>query len=159
VKARDDGARVATVEISEADMRALVGHTFPGGSYRIEHWENFLLSDATGAPPLQDTLAHPVHLFHAPIIGVGVTIGELFALARADRAAPVSIDYYDWEIFAQLREGVVYEMQGGIVEYERKEREGGPTTDSFTYRIEMTDEAGAKVARVEFRWHYWRFAS
>jgi hypothetical protein len=146
------------VEATEAEMRALVGHTFPGGEYRIEHWENFLLTDATGSEPLPDSLAHPTHLFHVPILGVGVTIGELFALAKAERAAPVSIDYYDWEIFAPVREGVLYSMCGGIVEYERTVRERGPTVDSFTYEIEMSD-AAQLAARVRFRWHYWRFRS
>ena len=32
---------------SEEAMLALVGHRFPGGTYRIEHWENFLFSEAT----------------------------------------------------------------------------------------------------------------
>jgi hypothetical protein len=146
------------VEISEAEMRALVGRSFPGGEYRIEHWENFLLTDATGAPLLPDALAHPVHLFHVPITGVGVTIGELFALAKADRDAPVSIDFYDWEIFQPLREGVPYAITGGIVEYERKQSEGGPTVDSFTYQIELSSE-DRPVARVSFRWHYWRLAA
>lgn len=145
------------MKIPEAEMRALVGRTFPGGEYRIDHWENFLLSDATGASPLPDSLAHPVHLFHVPIAGVGVTIGELFEMAQADRAAPVSIDYYDWEIFRPLREGLTYRMRGGIAEYERTAHEGGPTVDSFTYRIEMSDGSGDDVARVSFRWHFWRF--
>ena len=97
-----------------SEMERLVGHRFPGGQYRIEHWENFLLSEATGVAPLPDSLAHPVHLFHVPISGAAITIGELFELAQADRAAPVSIDYYDWEIFEPLREGVTYQLSGGI---------------------------------------------
>ena len=66
---------------SEETMRALVGHRFPGGTYRIEHWENFLLSEATGVEPLPERLAHPAHLFHVAINGVGTSISELFRLA------------------------------------------------------------------------------
>ena len=141
-------------------MTALVGHRFPGGEYRIEHWENFLLSEATGADPLPDALAHPAHLFHVPIAGAGITIGELFALAEADRAAPVSIDYYDWEIVRPLREDETYLLEGGIAAHDRREgRDGGPTVDSFTYEIAVCDAAGQRVARVAFRWHYWRLLS
>jgi hypothetical protein len=140
-------------------MERLVGHRFPGGTYRIEHWENFLLSEATGAEPLPDGLAHPAHLFHVPITGAGITIGDLFALAGADRAAPVSIDYYDWEIFEPLCEGVDYRLDGGITEHVRKADEGAPTVDSFTYEIDVSDDAGDRVAHVAFRWHYWRFGS
>ena len=139
------------------DMARLVGHRFPGGDYRIEHWENFLLSDATGVAPPPGDLAHPAHLFHVPIAGAGITIGDLFALAEADRAAPVSIDYYDWEIAAPLREGVTYRLEGGITAHDRREGEqGGPTVDSFTYEIDVQDGDGERVAHVAFRWHYWR---
>ncbi len=137
-------------------MEQLVGHRFPGGRYVIEHWENFLLSDATGASPLPDGLAHPVHLFHVPITGAGTSITELFELARADRAAPVSIDYYDWEIHEPLRENEAYELEGGITAFERTQSEGAPTVDSFTYSIDVRTASGALAAEVSFRWHYWR---
>ena len=144
---------------AQASMERLVGHRFPGGKYAIAHWENFLLSEATGAEPLPDGLAHPVHLFHVPINGVGTSIAELFALAEVDRASPVSIDYYDWSIHQPLREGETYDLTGGIVAYERTESDGGPTVDSFIYEIEVRDEDGQLAAEVAFRWHYWRSRS
>ncbi len=144
---------------AKAAMQRLVGHRFPGGHYQIEHWENFLLSEATGIEPLPDALAHPVHLFHVPINGVGTSITELFRLAEVDRSAPVSIDYYDWTIHTPIREGETYALSGGITAYERTEREGAPTVDSFTYEIDVAGEGGALAAQVAFRWHYWRFDS
>lgn len=143
----------------KASMQRLVGHRFPGGTYRIEHWENFLLSEATGIAPLPDALAHPVHLFHVPINGVGTSITELFQLAEVDRAAPVSIDYYDWTIHTPIRERETYTLKGGIAAYDRTESEGAPTVDSFTYEIDVLSEEGQLVAEVAFRWHYWRFDS
>ncbi len=138
-------------------MTALVGRRFPGGEYRIERWEDFLLSDATGVTTLPGDLVHPVHLFHMPIAGAGVTIGELFALAEANRAAPVSIDHYDWTIHRPLRQDHAYRLEGGITAHERRDGEGGgPTVDSFTYAIDVKDEAGGLAAHVEFKWHYWR---
>jgi hypothetical protein len=140
-------------------MQRLVGHRFPGGQYQIAHWENFLLSEATGVEPLPDSLAHPVHLFHVPISGVGTSIADLFALAEVDRISPVSIDYYDWSIHSPLREGETYSLSGGITAYERQENEGAPTVDSFTYEIDVNDEEGQLAAHVAFRWHYWRSRS
>jgi hypothetical protein len=141
-------------------MAGLVGHRFPGGEYRIEHWENFLLSDATGVAPLPNALAHPAHLFHVPISGAGMTIGDLFRLADADRAAPVSIDYYDWKIVTPLREAETYQLDGGITAHDRRDGvDGGPTVDSFTYEIDVSDTDGDLVAHVAFRWHYWRMGS
>jgi len=140
-------------------MQRLVGHRFPGGQYRIEHWENFLLSEATGIEPLPDKLAHPVHLFHVPINGVGTSIAELFRLAEVDRASPVSIDYYDWTIHTPIREGETYTLSGGITAYERSGGDGAPTVDSFTYEIDVGEEDGTLAAQVAFRWHYWRLDS
>ena len=144
---------------SEEAMRALIGHRFPGGRYRIEHWENFLLSDATGVEPLPDRLAHPAHLFHVAINGVGTSIAELFALAEADRALPVSIDHYDWEIHEPLVEGANYVLSGGITEHERRGGDDAPTVDTFTYEIDVHREDGGLAAHVAFQWHYWRSRS
>jgi hypothetical protein len=141
---------------SEAAMRALVGHRFPGGTYRIEHWENFLLSEATGIDRLPDRLAHPAHLFHVAINGVGTTITELFRLGESSAGEPVSIDYYDWRVHRPLREEVTYSLSGGITDFTRSAREGSPVRDSLTYEIGIDDLEGARVAEVVFRWHYWR---
>ena len=140
----------------EGAMRALVGHRFPGGTYCIEHWENFLLSEATGIEPLADRLAHPAHLFHVAINGVGTTISELFRLADSGPEAPVSIDYYDWRIREPLREDETYTLAGGITEFTRSVRDGRPTRDSFTYEIDLDSAGGSRVAEVAFRWHFWR---
>jgi hypothetical protein len=145
--------------VSEERMRELVGHAFPGGTYRIEHWENFLLTEATGFEPLPGGLVHPAHLFHVPIAGAGISIADLFALAQADSDASVTIDYYDWEVYAPLRESETYAMRGGVSEHERKQIEQGPLVDSLTFRIEVTDQADGAVACVTFRWHFWRFES
>jgi hypothetical protein len=143
--------------ISEAEMQALVGHTFPGGGYEVEHWENFLLTEATGRESMPGDLLHPIHLFHVPIAGVGISIADLFALARADSDASVTIDYYDWEYASPLREGIRYGVRGGVTEHERKLIENGPTIDSLTFRIELAEQSGEFVARATFRWHFWRF--
>lgn len=141
---------------AEESMAALVGHRFPGGTYRIEHWENFLLSEATGVEPLPDHMAHPAHLFHVAINGAGTSITEIFDLVGSGTGSPVSIDYYDWQLHQPLREDVTYVLGGGITDFERSVREGSPTRDSFTYEIEIDDASGARVADVAFRWHHWR---
>lgn len=142
--------------VSEEEMRALVGHEFPGGTYAIAHWENFLMTEATGRHPLPDGLAHPVHLFHVPIAGAGVSIADLFALGRAESDASVGIDYYDWEFLQPLYEDEVYSMTGGVTEYAREKTDGGGVVDAVTFSIELTRGDGEPVARVTFRWFFRR---
>ena len=144
--------------ITEGELLTLVGHRFPGGHYRIAHWENWLLTDCTGGDPLPDDLAHPVVMFHAPILGAGTSISELFALGHAAGAGSVGLESYDWEYFRPLREEVDYSVDGGIVEAERTTSESGAIVDRVAFRIEFRD-GDALVARVTNRWKFRRTAS
>jgi hypothetical protein len=137
---------------AEAEMLALVGHRFPGGTYRIAHWENFLLTDCTGRAQLPDGLVHPVALFHVPIQGAKTSIGELFALTGAASAGSVGLDAYDWEYFKPLREEVDYQVDGGVVDVERCRTEAGAVYDRFVFSITLTEPDGTLAARITNHW-------
>ena len=144
--------------ITEAELLALVGHRFAGGRYRIEHWENWLLTDCTGRAPMPDDLVHPVVLFHVPILGVGTSITELFALGRASGAGSVGLESYDWEYIRPLRENIEYRMEGGIVSAERTTTDSGAIIDRVAFQIELYDDHDALAARVTNRWQFYRVA-
>lgn len=145
-----------TGEPNEAELAGLVGHRFPGGTYQVAHWENWLLTDCTGRAPMPDALVHPIVLFHAPILGAGVTITELFALGGASGAGgSVGLLGYDWCYEQALREGVTYRVDGGIVSAERHVSSEGAVADDITFRIELRDE-GQPVASVTNRWRFRR---
>jgi hypothetical protein len=133
-------------------IRSLVGHRFPGGTYTIEHWENFLLTECTGAEPLPDGLAHPVALFHVPIAGAGTSIAEMFALGEADSDFSIGIESYDWEIFAPLEEEVGYQVSGEVTAAERIEQPPR-TFDRIQFAFELAGDDGL-VARSTITWHY-----
>lgn len=139
--------------MTETELLALVGHRFAGGSYRIEHWENFLLTHCTGADPLPNDLVHPIALFHVPILGVGTSITELFALGQVAEAGSVGLEGYDWEYFEPLREDVEYTMSGGISEAERCTNADGAVYDRMAFQIELADGA-RPVARITNRWRF-----
>jgi hypothetical protein len=136
-------------------MLALVGHRFPGGRYTIEHWENFLLTDCTGAEQLPDGLVHPIALFHVPILGSGITITKLFELGGAAGAGSVGLEGYDWEYFTPLREDIEYRIDGGIVSVERKQTPDGNVYDAVAFSIELFD-GDKRVARITNRWRFRR---
>ena len=141
--------------MTEDEVRALVGHRFPGGRYRIAHWENWLLTDCTGRAPLPDDLVHPVVLFHAPILGAGTSIAELFRLGDARGAGSVGLEGYDWEYFHPLREDVEYHVEGGIVEAERTVSSIGAIVDRVAFQIELR-VGDTLIARVTNRWKFRR---
>jgi hypothetical protein len=142
-----------------APVLELTGHRFPGGVRRIEHWESWLLTDCTDAAQLPDGMVHPIALFHVPIQGARTSIAELFELCAVDGIASVSIESYDWEWFAPLREDVEYRVDGGIIEVERRSDESGRVHDAVAFQIELTGEGGEPVARVTNRWRIHRSAA
>ena len=117
-------------------IRALVGHEFPGGTYTIAHWENFLLTECTGAAPLADGIVHPVALFHVPILGAGTSIAEMFSLGHAESDSSIGIESYDWRIHQPLKEDVEYRVSGTITEADRRTSERG-TWDRIQFRFDL----------------------
>jgi hypothetical protein len=143
---------VEASEFTEEQLHALVGHRFAGGRYRIEHWENWLLTDCTGRAPLPDHLVHPIVLFHVPILGVGTSITELFELGGVAGAGSVGLEGYDWEYVRPLTEDVEYRMEGGIVEARRTTDDAGRVVDKLAFEISLFDPDDLLAARITNRW-------
>ena len=138
------------------EIQALVGHEFPGGTYTIAHWENFLLTECTGAQLMSGGVVHPVALFHVPIIGSGTSIAEMFALGQAESDFSISIESYDWEIFQPLKEEYAYQVSGQVISAERRQNQRGQDFDRIQFRFEMLLPVGELVARTTIIWHYSR---
>lgn len=143
----------------EDELKAIVGHAFPGGVYTIEHWENFLLTECTGAEPLPDGMAHPVMLFHMPILGSRTTIAEMFALGQADSDFSIGIESYDWEMFKPLAEQTPYDIGGKIISFERRLSGHGRPHDRIQFQFEVAEPDGSLAARTTITWRYGRGAS
>ena len=137
------------------EIEALAGHRFPGGRYRIAHWENVLLTGCTGADLLADGIAHPSALFHLPIAGAGTSIAEMFALGQAESDLSIMIESYDWEFFQPLREETDYQVEGGVNSAKRIQ-EGERIYDRIQFCFEVSLQCGEPVARSVVTWHYTR---
>jgi hypothetical protein len=137
-------------------IEALAGHQFPGGHYRIDHWENFLLTGCTGAELLPGGLAHPVALFHLPIVGSGTSIAEMFALGQAESDLSIMIESYDWEFFQALREETDYSVAGAVTAAERCHNDQGDIYDRIQFQFDVSHSDGEPVARSTVTWHYTR---
>jgi hypothetical protein len=142
---------------TEDKLGRIVGHRFPGGTYVVEHWENFLLTECTGADLLPDGMVHPVVLFHMPILGSQTTIAEMFALGMAESDFSISIESYDWEMFAPLREETPYRIDGKVLSAERR-MTGGPRGpfDRVVFQFEVAQPDGALASRTTIIWRYGR---
>lgn len=142
---------------SDGEIAALVGYRFAGGVRRVEHWENWLLTDCTQREPMAAGLLHPVVLFHVPIQAASTSIGEIFALCGGGPAGSVTLLGYEWDFLAPMVEEVAYRGDGGIVGADRVRNEMGRVThDDITFVIELFDPADRIVARVSTRWRFLR---
>ena len=141
---------------SQEDIESLVGYQFPGGTYRIAHWENFLLTGCTGADLLPGGMAHPSALFHLPIAGAGTSIAEMFALGQAESDLSIMIESYDWRFFQPLCEETDYQVAGRITSAERCSNTEGKLYDRIKFQFDVSLPAGEPVARSVITWHYTR---
>ena len=152
------GEAVDQRSVGVEELRSLVGRRFPGGSYTVAHWENFLLHRAVEAEPSPDGIVHPVGLFHVPLAACGLTYPEIFALGRAESDEAVRAGEYTWELFEPLREGRTYDVGGEFTGVERKHGRSG-VFDKVTFVLELTDrESSSRVARVTNSWLFLRSA-
>jgi hypothetical protein len=144
------------VGVTLEQMQEVVGHRLPGGAYTIEPWENVLLSDVMGVPPLPDGIAHPAFLFHAPLAGGGVRVADIFELCHAESDEAVRAGEYRWTLHRQLRVGGTYRMSGEFTGVERKRGRRGGLMDVVTFVIDLHDEAGEHVASATSSWIFLR---
>ena len=140
----------------QAQIEALAGYAFPGGSYRIAHWENVLLTGCTGADLLPNGLAHPIALFHLPISGSGTSIAGMFALGQAESDLSIMIESYDWEFFLPLLEEVSYAVTGQVKSAERCRNTSGQIYDRIQFCFEVFTPQQVPAARSTVTWHYTR---
>lgn len=141
---------------SRETIEALSGHCFPGGHYRMAHWENALLTRCTGAELLADAMVHPIALFHLPITGSGTSIAGMFALGQAESDLSIMIESYDWEFFQPLREEIDYAISGQVTSAERCQDAAGNNYDRIQFCFEVFTPQEVLTARSTITWHYTR---
>ena len=137
-------------------IEALAGHRFAGGDYTVAHWENFLLTECTGATLMPGGMVHPIVLFHLPIVGAGTSIAEMFELGQAESDLSIMIESYDWEFFSPMREELPYQVEGGITSASRCQTDSGDTYDRIQFLFEVFAPDRDPVARSTITWHYTR---
>jgi hypothetical protein len=101
-------------------MQSLVGRRFPGGSARVERWENFLLHEVVGMTLPPDRRVHPIGLFHVPLAACGWSYAEIFEICRAESDEAVRAGEYEWVLHGDVLEGVDFDITGEFISVDRK---------------------------------------
>ena len=129
--------------ISLEALEGLVGTSFPGGRYTIEPYRHWLMTDAVGDTPTASGFASPMEVYHGAMGGLGLSIGELFALAGATAEDGPMFGEAEIEQRLPLRIGETYDVRGGITGVVRKEGRRAGVFDIVTFRLELVDAEGA----------------
>lgn len=101
-----------------AGLDSLRGAPFPGGTSRIEPYENALMHDAVRSP--RSPLPHPIWVFVAAQRGMGLTLGELFEWFDCPASDGPLLGECALEFRAPLRVGTDYQVSGRVLDVQRK---------------------------------------
>ena len=129
----------------------VVGRRFPDGRFTIEPHEAWLSADALYSPPLPDGVAHPMYIYYVGLVGMGITLDELFAMVHSSAAEGPMFGELSLEQHRPLRLGETVTIQGEVVDVTRKGGKSG-TFDIVTFVLTVVDADGdvAGVCRNSF---------
>jgi hypothetical protein len=130
--------------ITEEELHALVGTQFPGGTYTVEPYLNWLTCDCVLAPELAAIgAAHPLLVYMAGQAGIGLSLAELFALCRASSEDGPMLGEWGMQLNRPLEVGAEYAVSGGITDVVRKTGKKTGVFDVVRFGIELRSTIGS----------------
>jgi len=134
------------VPIPLEELEQVVGRPFPGGSYTIEPYRHWLMTDAVGGPATSTGEASAMEVYYGALAGMGMTVDGLFALVGASAADGPMFGEAEIEQRRPLQIGATYRVSGAITSVQRKHGRRAGVFDIVEFRLELTDERGEHVA-------------
>ena len=130
--------------ITEEELEALVGTSFPGGTYTVEPYVNWLTCDSVLAGDLTASgAAHPLLVYMAGQAGIGLSLAELFALCRASSEDGPMLGEWGMEVNRPIQVGAEYAVSGGITDVIRKTGKKTGVFDVVRFGIELRSTGGS----------------
>jgi acyl dehydratase len=128
----------------EALRARVVGYRFPDGQFTIPPHEAWLAADALHSPPLPEGVAHPMYFYYVGLVGMGISLDELFALVDSSASDGPMFGELEINQGRALRVGEQFRVTGEILSVDRKEG-GSGVFDIVTFRLDLHDAAGNEV--------------
>lgn len=117
-----------------SDYSHLVGHRFPGGRFTLSPHLAWLWADCAMVTP-DAQAAHPTLSYYSAMQGCGVTIQQIFDLMDASADSGAMFGECVLEYSGKLVPGETYEIEGGIIDVERKRGRRAGVFDSMTFQL------------------------
>lgn len=132
--------------ITIEELEALVGTSFPGGTYTIEPHEHWLMTDAFGAVPSRTGTAHPMYAYYGALAGMGMSVDDLFVRVGATADDGPMFGEAGIEVLKPLQIGATYTVTGAFESVQRKEGRKAGVFDIVGFRLELRDAEGELAA-------------
>jgi hypothetical protein len=105
----------------------------------VPHWMNRLWGDAVAADGDPSPDVHPVLVYYAAVRGSGVTFDDIFALMDASADSGVMVGGQSFRFERPLQIETEYEVEGGIVDVDRKVGRRAGTFDICTFELRVRE--------------------
>jgi hypothetical protein len=123
----------------------LPGTALPEGTFTITDEDEQRVLDVVGGERAADGSAHPLWAYIAPQRGIGISVGDLCALADFDVNDGPMLGSSQLEYHGSIRIGVPYRVTGEILDISRKQGSSG-TFDVMEFREDLRTASGELVA-------------
>lgn len=127
-------------------LRHLVGAAFPGGSYSLAGYENWLAHDALYSAPVAEP--HPIMAFVGAQRGMGMTVAEMFEWFDSDVRDGPLLAACRIEFAGALRVDHPYRVAGVVRSVERKRGRTLGEFDLVVCEFRLTDDEDTVVATI-----------
>jgi hypothetical protein len=124
-----------------SDYSHVVGHRFPGGTFRLDAYLAWLWADAVGADP-REPAAHPSLAYFVALQGLGASVQDIFDLMGATAESGPMFGEASFEFSRPLRPDTVYDVAGEVTDVVRKEGRRAGVFDRLTFAVEVREHDG-----------------
>lgn len=121
----------------------IAGAPFPGGMYRVDPEQNRSVCRILGTEPSADGTAHPIYAFIATLVGCGLGVDDIVAVANAGIDEGPMLAALDIDYRIPLRVGESYAVSGVFIGIERKQGRRAGVFDLLQYELRLTAADGS----------------
>ena len=126
-------------------LQALPGTALTSGVISIPATEATMLADALGTAGPSDEL-HPIYAYLATQRGIGMTVGEICALADFDIVDGPMLGGAQFDYAAPMHADTAYRVEGTILDIARKQGRTAGVFDLLDFEERLVDDEGRIVA-------------